>query len=53
MAMNDKAAHGLDFAKFENEPEIIKTGKINEVLGGKPNILVQILKNRLLQRVQD
>ena len=26
------------------EPEIIKTGKINEVLGGKPNILVQILK---------
>ncbi len=26
------------------EPEIIKTGKINEVLSGKPNILVQILK---------
>src|SRR6187455_672541 len=35
---------GLDFGKFEIEPEIIKTGKINEVLGGKPNILVQILK---------
>lgn len=33
-----------DFAKFENEPDIIKTGKINEVLGGKPHILVQILK---------
>src|SRR4030095_9228608 len=33
-----------DFGNFENEPEIIKTGKINEVLGGKPNILVQILK---------
>jgi ribonuclease G len=43
-AMNDKSEAGLDFAKFENEPEIIKTGKINEVLGGKPNILVQILK---------
>src|SRR5437762_3254831 len=44
MMMNDKTAEGLDFSKFENEPEIIKTGKINEVLGGKPNILVQILK---------
>ena len=44
VAINDKTPHGIDFAKFENEPEIIKTGKINEVLGGKPNILVQILK---------
>src|SRR5215831_10064058 len=44
IAINDKTPHGLDFAKFDNEPEIIKTGKINEVLGGKPNILVQILK---------
>jgi len=43
-SMNDKSEVGLDFGKFENEPEIIKTGKINEVLGGKPNILVQILK---------
>src|SRR6478752_2766612 len=34
----------FDFGGFENEPEIVKTGKINEVLGGKPNILVQILK---------
>jgi ribonuclease G len=42
--MNDKGETGMDFGKFENEPEIIKTGKINEVLGGKPNILVQILK---------
>ena len=31
-------------ATFQVEPEIIKTGKINEVLSGKPNILVQILK---------
>jgi len=44
LMINDKTPHGLDFAKFENEAEIIKTGKINEVLGGKPNILVQILK---------
>jgi ribonuclease G len=43
-AMNDKAAEGFDYSKFQVEPEIIKTGKINEVLGGKPNILVQILK---------
>jgi len=34
----------FDFGKFEIEPEIIKTGKINEVLNSKPNILVQILK---------
>ncbi len=44
IAINDKSEEGFDFAKFEIEPEIIKTGKINEVLGGKPNILVQILK---------
>ncbi len=34
----------FDFGKFEVEAEIVKTGKINEVLGGKPNVLVQILK---------
>jgi ribonuclease G len=44
MSINDKSQAGLDFAQFQVEPEIIKTGKINEVLGGKPNILVQILK---------
>jgi len=43
-AINDKSPDGLDFAKFDVEPEIVKTGKINEVLGQKPNILVQILK---------
>ena len=40
-AINDNTEKGLNFAKFEVEPEIIKTGKINEVLGGKPNILGQ------------
>lgn len=44
MAMNDKDGHSFDFAKFQIEPEIIKTGKINEVLNGKPHVLVQILK---------
>ncbi len=44
MAINDKTPDGFDFSKFQNEAEIIKTGKINEVLNGKPNILVQILK---------
>ncbi len=45
MAMTDKDDNGLlDFSKFNIEPEIVKTGKINEVLNGKPNVLVQILK---------
>ncbi len=43
-SMNDNTPSGMDFAKFKVEPEIIKTGKITEVLNGKPNILVQILK---------
>lgn len=34
----------FSFSSFKTEPDIIKTGKINEVLNGKPNILVQILK---------
>jgi len=42
--INDKSETPLDFTNFEIEPEIVKTGKINEVLNGKPNILVQILK---------
>ena len=43
-AINDKLDGGFDFAKFKVEPEIIKTGKISEVLNGKPLVLVQILK---------
>jgi ribonuclease G len=43
-AMADKSPEGMDFASFPNEPEIVKTGKISEVLNGKPNVLVQILK---------
>ena len=44
LCIHDKSDSGMDFGKFNVEPEIVKTGKINEVLGGKPNILVQILK---------
>jgi ribonuclease G len=44
MAINDKAETSFDFGKFEVEPEIVKTGKIAEVLNGRPNVLVQILK---------
>jgi ribonuclease G len=49
-AMNDKSAEGLDFGNFPNEPEIVKTGKINEVLNGKPHILVQILKEPIANK---
>ena len=44
MAMHDKGEKPFDFSTFNIEPEIVKTGKINEVLNGKPNILVQIVK---------
>lgn len=43
-SINQKAGELSDFSRFKVEPEIIKTGKITEVLSGKPNILVQILK---------
>ncbi|MGL6267230.1 MAG: ribonuclease E/G, partial [Chitinophagaceae bacterium] len=43
-AMQEKSPEGFDFSRFVIEPEIIKTGKINEVLGQRPHILVQILK---------
>lgn len=43
-AINDNSASGINFETFEVEPEIVKTGKIAEVLSGKPNVLVQILK---------
>ena len=44
LSIADKSESPTDFSKFEVEPEIVKTGKINEVLNGKPDILVQILK---------
>src|SRR5690349_14865338 len=44
LAIQQKPGEALDFSQFQPEPEIIKTGKINEVIKGKPEILVQILK---------
>lgn len=35
---------GTDFGKFQNETEILKTGKITDIVNGKPEVLVQILK---------
>jgi len=43
-AMNDKSASSFDFSRFTLEPEIVKTGNITDVTQGKPNVLVQILK---------
>lgn len=43
-AITDKSEDGFQFSTFQLEPEIIKTGKIAEVMNGRPNVLVQILK---------
>jgi len=43
ISINTPVQSQQDFAHFTVEPEIVKTGKINEVLGQKPNVLVQIL----------
>ncbi len=40
----DTHPEGFDFGNFKNETEILKTGKITDVLNPKPEILVQILK---------
>ena len=50
LAINDHDENGFDFGKFKVEPEIIKTGKITEVMNGKPNVLVQILKEPIAQK---
>lgn len=43
-AIDGNTPWGNDFGKFKNEDDIIKTGKITEVVNGKPEVLVQILK---------
>ena len=50
LAINEHDENGFDFGKFKVEPEIIKTGKITEVMSGKPNVLVQILKEPIAQK---
>ncbi len=44
MAMKEQNPVPFDFTQFSLEPEIVKTGKIADVAGGKPHVLVQILK---------
>ena len=44
MGRHDSTPNGFDFGTFKNEVEILKTGKITDVLNSKPEILVQILK---------
>lgn len=45
-----KPEEPFDFGRFAIEPEIVKTGKITEVLQGKPNVLVQILKEPIASK---
>ncbi len=44
LSINDNTEQGFAFEAFQNEPEIQKNGKITDVFQGKPEILVQILK---------
>ncbi len=44
LAINEKSDTPFDFSKFKLEQEIVKTGKVTEVIQGKPHVLVQILK---------
>jgi ribonuclease G len=50
LAIHENSQGNFDFGKFKVEPEIIKTGKITEVMSGKPNVLVQILKEPIAQK---
>ncbi len=43
-AISGNPPWGKDFGKFENAPEIPKSGKIVDVMAGKPEVIVQILK---------
>jgi len=43
-AVDGNTPWGEDMSKFKNETEIHKSGKITEVFNGKPEIIVQILK---------
>ncbi len=52
-SVEGNAPWGSDFGKFKNETEIQKTGKIAEVFNGKPEILVQILKEPISSKGPD
>ncbi|RYD54642.1 MAG: Rne/Rng family ribonuclease [Sphingobacteriales bacterium] len=49
-ALHGDTPWGSDFGKFQNEKEIVKTGKITDVLNQKPEVLVQILKEPISQK---
>lgn len=44
LSLDGNTPWGTDFGKYQNEPDILKTGKITDLLNSKPEILVQILK---------
>src|SRR5690606_10004134 len=43
-SLDGNTTWGNDFGKFKNDAEILKTGKITEVVNHKPEVLVQVLK---------
>lgn len=43
-SISGNTSWGNDFGNFKNEDDIVKSGKITEVFQGKPEVLVQILK---------
>lgn len=44
LSLDGNTPWGKNFGNFRNDAEILKTGKITEVAGNKPEILVQVLK---------
>ncbi len=44
LSLDGNTPWGEHFGAFQNEPEILKTGKITEVVSHRPEVLVQILK---------
>ena len=49
-ARSGNTSWGKDFANFQNEPDIVKGGKIMDVCQQKPEVLVQILKEPISQK---
>lgn len=43
-SLDGEPSWGSDFGRFKVETEILKTGKITEVVNHKPEVLVQVLK---------
>ncbi|MBS1616057.1 MAG: Rne/Rng family ribonuclease [Bacteroidetes bacterium] len=43
-SVKGETSWGEDFSRFKNEPDIPKGGKITDIVQGKPEVMVQILK---------